>query len=297
MAEDDWENVVIETGVDTLLNYLAENQEADVSQISEDLGVSEDRIKEWGKALDEKGFIEKTYSARKGMILKYTKQNKEVADEKLEELREEVEQKTEKVQEEMKSRQSQVKKAKEKLQELTEELEDNREKEEEVKEKLEKLEEMEENLEEQLQRQEEKEEKLHSRSVDLLSKIDSKLEDIEEAERTAEKFEERKDDIRKKVKTLKKLEKHAETAEEVENQLENLDEKTDEAKNVFEKFVEKTRNLFSSNYNEVLNGTVKEAKEQIAEMESPDYERLIELEKSGKNRRTLIEWLEKKEDE
>jgi len=41
---DEWENVVIETGVDTLLNYLAENGDTTVSTISEDLGVSEDRI-------------------------------------------------------------------------------------------------------------------------------------------------------------------------------------------------------------------------------------------------------------
>ena len=70
---DDWENVVIETGVDTLLNYLAENGKANVSEISKDLGVSEKRIKKWAKALEDNKFVERTYSARKGMVLKYTK--------------------------------------------------------------------------------------------------------------------------------------------------------------------------------------------------------------------------------
>ena len=44
----------------------------------------------------------------------------------------------------------------------------------------------------------------------------------------------------------------------------------------------------------VLDGTVSEAKEAVSDMENPDYEQLLELEKDGKNRKTLVEWLEGK---
>ena len=44
----------------------------------------------------------------------------------------------------------------------------------------------------------------------------------------------------------------------------------------------------------VLDGTVSDAKDAISEMEDPDYEELLEQEKSGKDRKTLVEWLEGK---
>lgn len=297
MADDDWESIVIETGVDTLLNYLAENQEATVSDISDELGVSGDRIKNWAEALEEKGFVEKKYSARKGMILSYTSENKEKAEERLEELREQVEEESEKVEEELEERESKINEAKEKLKEMAEELEENRTKEEETKQNLEELEELEEELKERLQKQREREEKLHSRSVDLLSRIDSALNRIEKAEETAESFEDKKDEIRKKVKALKKLEKHAEKAEEVEDQLESLKDEKEEAESIFSRFMVKIGTIFptSKNYDRILSGTVEDAKDDICKMDDPNYSAIVEAEKTGKNRETLIQWLESRQ--
>lgn len=45
-------------------------------------------------------------------------------------------------------------------------------------------------------------------------------------------------------------------------------------------------------YEEVLDGTVSEAKEAVRELDDPDHERLLELEKQGKDRKTLKEFLE-----
>ncbi|PSH01494.1 MAG: hypothetical protein BRC26_03400, partial [Nanohaloarchaea archaeon QH_8_44_6] len=104
MIDRDWKDLVIETGVDNLLNYLVEEKEAPVSQISEELGVAEDQAKTWAEALDEKGFLEKNHSARKGMILKYTDKNQEKANEKLQKMREEVEKKSETVKKELETR-------------------------------------------------------------------------------------------------------------------------------------------------------------------------------------------------
>ncbi|MFB6202863.1 MAG: hypothetical protein ABEK01_00050 [Candidatus Nanohaloarchaea archaeon] len=45
-------------------------------------------------------------------------------------------------------------------------------------------------------------------------------------------------------------------------------------------------------YEELLSGTVQEAKDAVREMEDPDYGKLLELEKEGKDRKTLKEFLE-----
>ena len=45
-------------------------------------------------------------------------------------------------------------------------------------------------------------------------------------------------------------------------------------------------------YEEVVSGTISDAKDQLNDMEDPDYEAALEAEKEGKNRTTLIDWLE-----
>jgi len=48
----------------------------------------------------------------------------------------------------------------------------------------------------------------------------------------------------------------------------------------------------SSDYDEIVGGTIGDAKDSINEMESPDFDALIEAEKSNKDRKTMIDWLE-----
>ena len=74
---DNWQNLVIETGVDTVLNYLAENQKASVSEISNEIGVKQDRIKEWADALEQEGLIDKDYTVRSGLVLIYDEEHVE----------------------------------------------------------------------------------------------------------------------------------------------------------------------------------------------------------------------------
>lgn len=297
---DDWENVVIETGVDTLLNYLAEKGDTTVSEISEDLGVSEDRIKEWAKALEDNDFVERTYSARKGMILKYTKQNKENADEKLDEVREEIEEETQKVQEEMKSRQSEIKDTKQQLKQMAEELEENREEEAKVKNRLEELEDLEDKLEEELENQKQKEKQLHQNSIQLISRIDNALNRIDEAEEKAESFEKKGEELKKKMKALRKLEKHTDKVEELDRELEELKEKEKEAEGLFASFKAKISSVFTGSeaYQEILSNSVDEIKDEVENRNNLDLERLLEMEKDRENRKTLVEFLEKEmEDE
>lgn len=301
MAED-WENVVIETGVDTLLNYLAENGDTTVSTISEDLGVSEDRIKQWAKALEDNDFVERTYSARKGMILQYTKENNEVANEKLEEVREDIEEETEKVQKEMKSRHSEIKETREQLKEMAEELEENREEENKVKQKLEELEELEDELQEKLEKQKQKEKKLHNDSIQLISRIDNALNRIDEAEEKADSFEKKGQELRKKMKALSKLENHTDTVDDLDRELEEFKQKESETEGLFESFKSKVGSIFSNskntvNYENILDNSVEDIKEELKDRDDLNTEKLLDTERNGKNRRTLKKYMKRRIDD
>ncbi len=48
-------------------------------------------------------------------------------------------------------------------------------------------------------------------------------------------------------------------------------------------------------YSEIVSGTISDAKEQLQELEDPDYGAALEAEKSNKDRKTLKEWLENRE--
>lgn len=45
-------------------------------------------------------------------------------------------------------------------------------------------------------------------------------------------------------------------------------------------------------YQEIVSGTITEAKDTINDLDSPDYEALIQAEQDNKNRTTLVDWLE-----
>lgn len=48
----------------------------------------------------------------------------------------------------------------------------------------------------------------------------------------------------------------------------------------------------SEEYEEIVSGTITEAKEALKNMEEPDFEKALTAEKSGKERKTLINWIE-----
>ncbi|MFB6182560.1 MAG: hypothetical protein ABEI78_00705 [Candidatus Nanohaloarchaea archaeon] len=48
----------------------------------------------------------------------------------------------------------------------------------------------------------------------------------------------------------------------------------------------------SEEYTEIVNQTITEVKDQLSEIENPDYREAKKAEKQNKNRKTLIEWFE-----
>jgi predicted transcriptional regulator len=69
---DSQSNPDIETGADTLLSFLEEKTKWPVSKIADDLGVPEETVKKWAKALEKSGLVDIKYSAIKGMVLEYS---------------------------------------------------------------------------------------------------------------------------------------------------------------------------------------------------------------------------------
>ena len=49
-------------------------------------------------------------------------------------------------------------------------------------------------------------------------------------------------------------------------------------------------------YDEIVDGTISDAKDQIGELENPDYEAILEAEEGNKARTTFIDWLENKKE-
>ncbi len=80
-----------------------------------------------------------------------------------------------------------------------------------------------------------------------------------------------------------------ETEDEDTEESEDEEEQEDESE---EEEAEDEEEEPDEEYEEILSGTVGEAKDAIQELDNPDYERLLELEEEGKDRKTLKQFIE-----
>lgn len=73
---------------------------------------------------------------------------------------------------------------------------------------------------------------------------------------------------------------------------EDLEENPEEEQTVEQE--EETTAEVTEEYEEIVSGTITEAKDELGDMEEPDYEAALEAEKNNKDRKTLKDWLEGK---
>ena len=231
---DEIEDLVIETGVDSLMNYLAENGKASCKEISKEIGVDKERVENWGNALAQQDLVEKHHTLTSGLVLEYSQKNLEEASRKKAEIEAELDEKSDDVNDELSDKGEAVGLTKEKLQEQS--MEDA-EKEEAVEETVESLEELEKRIDRKLENDE-----LDSQTLQLISEVEKVLHQVEElirkhlneeqGEKLGEKseeavkeveqvfekaereegFEESQEEIKKKLKAVKKLENNIEKA-------------------------------------------------------------------------------------
>lgn len=70
---------------------------------------------------------------------------------------------------------------------------------------------------------------------------------------------------------------------------EELEEDTIEQESETE---EETSSSDTEEYDDIVSGTITDAKEALNDMEDPDFEAALEAEEDNKNRTTLVDWLE-----
>lgn len=70
---------------------------------------------------------------------------------------------------------------------------------------------------------------------------------------------------------------------------EDLEENPEEEQTVEQ---EETKTEVTEEYEEIVSGTITDAKDALGDMEEPDYEAALQAEKDNKDRKTLKDWLE-----
>lgn len=328
---NEWENIVIETGIDTLMTYLSQHGKASLSTISNDTGISQQRLKNWADSLEQEGLLQKKYTYSKGIVLEFNEENKEETEERKEELEEDLEEHSEQLSDEMKNRLDTLREAKSDLRTIAADLEEQQEDEDEIKDKIDRVEEMEKKLEKQLEDLDDLEED----DVKVLKDVEETLANLEEVETSD--FSQNRDEVRAKIKALGKLQEHLENYEknvqgqqggflsriksalsfgdsketsnsEQEEKEENDDQTSEEDEEESEE--KETRGEETGAHPITIdhvedadafihmlnNSNVDQAKEMIQMIENPDYENLLELEKQAKDRKTLKTWIERRMD-
>lgn len=150
MADDEFQDLMIETGIDTLLKYLSQYNEGSVSEISTNIGVSEDRIKEWAKDLEEEGMVEINYSLKEGMILTYTEDNVEEIKNQVEILNQQIEDNSTKLKKAVQKRDEKLKETRKELQEIINLFENLESEERKIESQIKQIEDLEKTIEEEI---------------------------------------------------------------------------------------------------------------------------------------------------
>ncbi len=116
-----------------------------------------------------------------------------------------------------------------------------------------------------------------------------------EIERAIEELEDIKTDDISTDEVRKVFEEGVEEEEEEASEQEETEPEKDlESKESDSEEQEETEDG-EADYEEIVSGTIGDAKEQLEELDAPDYQKAKEAEESNKNRTTFIDWLEGRE--
>jgi len=351
MAEE-WEDLVIETGVDSLLNYLAENGKTSAGQIADEIGVDESRVKEWADALSEEDLVEKHHTLTSGLVLDYKEKNVEESREKKEEIEDELQKKAEEIHRELEEKSKLVEEKREELLNQKDELTEE-EKHKAVEDAIARLNALESDLEEQIKKDNidqgtlqliaqvekvlqevekiikkhldpEQDEKLNEKAQEAVKEIKQVLNKAEGKEELSDETQQ----IRRQMKTVKKLERNIKKARarnkkqdkdtgpgliqrilsilpvkrksKEDGDEEEQDEKSEEEKSrpsveISEEEKINIKDFPEETYTELVDkNRVTEVMRKISLLKRPDYEKLLEAEKTNKNRKDLVEYLEER---
>ena len=199
MAQNDFQDIMIETGIDTLLKYLSKYGGGTVSEISNNIGVSEDRIKGWAKDLEDEGMIEINYSVRDGMKLTYTDDNVEEIKNQVKILDQQIEDNSTKLKKAVQKRKEKMKETKKQLQIVVDQFDNLQKEERKIESQIEQIEDLEQTIEDEIGY----EGKVTQEEVHKINQINEIINDIPTDE--ISEIEYNKTEIETSLKAKKKL--------------------------------------------------------------------------------------------
>ncbi len=211
----DWRDAIIQTDVDTLLQYVAKHGEVAVKDAIAHTDVPEETVQVWINALVNENIIEKDYTA-KGAVLRMDAENKATVEEKVDELEQEVKENVSQAEETIQSEDSFVQQVKEELQYMGEVLEKDRKRERQLQKALQ-------DIYQQEQRLHEEEEELEERIDRVLDEMEESLQHIQAAEEWIAEFTQVKQKLQRNVRAMKTL-KDVEDSESAEETLSQVTE-------------------------------------------------------------------------
>lgn len=130
-----------------------------------------------------------------------------------------------------------------------------------------------------------------------MEKFDVADQDLGEIEVDEEEMEEalEEDEESEMMKQMQSGESSMDVSTEEQDEQEEQEEEEAEQETE-EEGEESSESQTDTDYEEVVSGTISDAKEMLEQIKQPDYEAALEAEKSGKDRKTLKEWLETRTD-
>ena len=128
-------------------------------------------------------------------------------------------------------------------------------------------------------------------SSELERAIEEKAEEMETSDISKEEVRNAFEARDEEAEEITEPETASEEEEEESTESETGSEETEEAESE-ESADEQEETDSDVDYDDIVSGTISDAKDQISELEGPDYEALLEAEKANKNRTTFIDWLE-----
>ncbi|MFP4229801.1 MAG: 30S ribosomal protein S3 [Candidatus Nanohaloarchaea archaeon] len=117
-------------------------------------------------------------------------------------------------------------------------------------------------------------------SAELERAIEEKAEEVETSDITSEQVREAFEEIDGELEDFQASEEDESKMDEEKAEADSEESEEDEGD--------------ESEYEDIVSGTISDAKDRIDDLDEPDYEALLEAEKDNKNRTTFIDWLEAK---
>lgn len=114
----------------------------------------------------------------------------------------------------------------------------------------------------------------------------------EEVREAFESFEPEDLEESEEDEDLEESEEEPEETEEAEEESEAEEVEEEEQEEETEETEETEDEESEVDYEEIVSGTISDAKDALEELDNPDFEAALEAEKSNKNRVTFVDWLE-----